>query len=148
MIHVRRSASWFALCLLPLAAVSCSSGEALYPVQGTVLHKTKPLSGAEVRFHPPSASHDLVDWPAGKTHEDGTFTLSTGGKEGAPAGEYKVTIVCLETPQFTPGKGVDLSTAGREPKDRLHGAYADPGKTRLTASVKAGVNQLEPFQLP
>jgi hypothetical protein len=150
-MQVRSSSSparWRWLALAPaLCCLSCSgSGGGLQPVQGTVLYKDQPLKGAVVTFHPKAAKNEVtIVRPVGRTEEDGTFTLTTGQKEGAPTGEYIVTVIC---PELVPsgGKGV-ISTAPPETQDRFQGAYANQATSGLKVVIKGGVNQLEPFRL-
>jgi hypothetical protein len=136
---------WLVL-LAAVACASCSKGDVLNPVQGKILDtKGQPLEGAVVTFHPKGAAKSIkLVLPVGRSGADGTFTLTTGDKEGAPAGEYTVTVICPEEKKLPKGK---ISTAPPESKDRFEGAYANPGSSRLQAQVKAGPNQLEPFQL-
>ena len=60
------------------------------------------------------------------------------------AGQYVVTIIWPEEEK-------KVKAIGTEPPpdrpDRLRGKYADQAKALLTAEVKAGTNQLEPFHL-
>jgi hypothetical protein len=131
--------------LLSLVSVSCSgSSETLYPVQGKVLHNNQPLAGALVSFHPKSGSDVKTMIPTGLTKEDGTFTVATGDKPGAPAGEYVVTIICSE--EIKPKAG-QISTGPPDTQDRLKGAFADKASSRITVEIKKGNNQLEPFEL-
>src|SRR5207245_3238340 len=77
-------------CALPIYS-------GLHPVQGKVFYKDQPLGGVLVTFHPKGASDIRTVRPVGLTREDGTFTLTTGQQEGAPAGEYVATFICSET---------------------------------------------------
>jgi hypothetical protein len=143
-----RSARWLLLLIVGLSGLACSGRAALYPVQGKVLYKSQPLSGATVTLHPATGGDTLADWPVGQTQQDGTFTLATGGQNGAAVGEYKVTIVCLQAPQTKSSKAGGLSTASEDPEDHLKGAYADPAKSKLRVAIKDGINHLESFVLP
>jgi hypothetical protein len=129
-----------------LCGLSCSGSDRaeLNPVQGKVLHKNQPLRGALVTFHPKDGKDLTVTPPTGLTGEDGTFSLTTGQKAGAPAGEYVVTVICSEVPA---GAKKGISTGGAETQDRLQGAYADRATSKIPVTVKKGVNQLEPFDL-
>ncbi|MGE0756862.1 MAG: hypothetical protein AB7O38_07575, partial [Pirellulaceae bacterium] len=86
-----------------------------------------------------------VDWPIGMTDAEGSFTLKTGEATGAPAGAYKVTIVCLEKQEA--GKQGGGMGMGGEEQDKLKGAYANPEKSSLSVEVKPGTNELPPFDL-
>jgi hypothetical protein len=82
----------------------------------------------------------------GRTQEDGTFTLTTGTQEGAPAGAYRVTIIWPQPVAPQAGKAA-MSTARPDTEDRLQGAYANPAQSKFKVEIKPGANQLEPFCL-
>jgi hypothetical protein len=138
--------SWRWLVLLAALACTSCAKESFNPVQGKILdNKGQPLEGAVVTFHPRGGAKSIkLLLPVGRSGSDGAFTLTTGDKEGAPAGEYVVTVICPEEAKLPKGK---ISTAPPESKDRFEGAYANPASSRLQAQVKAGPNQLEPFRL-
>jgi hypothetical protein len=132
---------------LPLAAAllcaSCS-GRGLNPVQGKVLYQGKAAKGAVVVFYP-KGDESLLAIPAtGVAGEDGTFTLSSGKDTGVVAGEYIVTITWPEEPKDPTKISME---APPPPPDRLKGRYANRQSPALTATVKSGTNQLEPFDL-
>lgn len=83
------------LCGLVLALGCGSSGkDKLVPVSGKVTLSGTPLTAGQVAFHPDTAKGNTAKGvPAGAIGADGTYTLSTDGKSGAPAGWYKVTVV-------------------------------------------------------
>jgi hypothetical protein len=137
---------WRWLVLLPaLGCLSCSGSGTLYPVQGRVFHKDQPLKGALVTFHPKGTNEVSAVRPVGLTGEDGTFTLTTGQKEGAPAGTYVVTVICSEEVPRDRKKG--FSTEAPDTRDRFQGAYANREKSKLEVEIKKSANQLEPFRL-
>ena len=124
--------------------LSCSSG--FQPVAGRVLYKGQPIKGAVVTLHPKNAlDNSTGQRPSGITDEQGNFTLGTGKENGAPPGEYIVTIIWLQKPP-APAK-----PHGTEPPpdatDQFLGRYADAKKSKLTVSIQAGVNQMDPIQL-
>lgn len=92
---------------------------------------------ATVVFHP---SFDLgpdVSKPRGTTGEDGSFTLSTyGAADGAPEGDYKVTVEQWLT--TNPDIG---------PESKLPKKYAKPEESGLTAKVISGKNEIPAIQL-
>lgn len=131
-----------------LCCVSCSgSGASLNPVHGKVIYKGQPLKGALVTFHPTQSLNEVkAARPVGLTKDDGTFSLTTGQNEGAPAGDYVVTLICSEEVPQPGGKKV-FSTAPPESRDRFGGAYANAATSQIKVSIKSGPNQLEPFEL-
>lgn len=133
------------LVLLGFGAISCSQPVSLNPVQGKVLHQSKPLGGALVVFHPEAGQDIKQQSTTGLTKEDGTFSLTTGETSGAPAGKYVVTIICA-TPVASTGEGMAFGGIP-ETEDRLKGAYANRDTSQIKVEIKTGSNQLEPFDL-
>jgi hypothetical protein len=135
------------LLILFFFCVGCSKEPALYPVEGKVIFKGKEVGGATVIFHPkdgdPVKSHRSV----GMTGDDGTFKLKTGDQSGAPAGTYKVTLLCSkELPAAKKKREMNMNMSV-ETHDFFEGAYAEIGKSKIEVTVKAGDNKLEPFRL-
>jgi hypothetical protein len=138
--------AWISLLALALGCLGCGSGERLHPVSGKVTYKGKPLSGALVTLHPKDNNDPRVERPNGFTQEDGTFTVVTGQKQGAAAGQYVVTVICSRTIQ-PEGKGKIINTGGEDSIDLLGGMYANPNTSKITVEVKPGNNTLPPIEL-
>jgi len=131
-----------------LAGAAGCSGDRLNVVQGKVLHKDKPLAGALVTFHPKNVKDHTAVPSTGLTNEEGVFKLTTGKKEGAPPGEYVVTIICTQTPAPAAGAKKVFSLGGADESfDVLAGAYANREQSKITATVNAGDNQIPTFDL-
>lgn len=132
------------VCLASLAMlllVGCGGGERTpYPVSGQVTFRKKPLAEAVVTFHPQPGrppGHPL----SAITDAEGRFSLSTWNpKDGAPQGEYAVTVVFLELRK----DGDEMLRNGR---NLLPSKYSDPGTSGLKATVQPQANTLEPFAL-
>jgi hypothetical protein len=127
-----------ATAALALALVSCGEKRlAVFPVRGQMFYKNKPASGAMVILNPVGEGDAKTIRPQGMVGDDGSFEMTTyKDKDGAPAGEYKVTFVWLiENPRTKS----DFSPLP------LH--YSDPQKSSLTVSIHEGSNELSPFQL-
>lgn len=98
-------------CVLALAG--CGSGTVLPPtvaVTGTVYDgKGNPLKGGMVQF---THATDTTLSVSGRVGEDGNFTLKTvkdrGESPGAPAGEYRVTILPPLTTGQSGGEPIEL----------------------------------------
>jgi hypothetical protein len=112
-----------------------------FPVKGSVMVGGKPAVNAQVVFHPLNDSDPQAIHPNGEVGADGTFTLNcyTTG-DGAPAGEYAVTV---RWPEGSSTIGGDADTGG----DRLGERYSNPKTTPLRATVSVGPTELKPFQL-
>jgi hypothetical protein len=129
--------------LLGVLAVTagCSSEERVkvYPVRGQLVTTDgKPAVGATVSFHPAGDSSTYPFVPHGKVSRDGAFVLTSyEAGDGAPAGEYAVTVVWrTENPEGDPGG-----------PDRLKGRYANPARPLTRVTVREGDNSLEPFRI-
>ena len=107
----------------------------VHPVGGRLLVGGMPAANAQVAFHVldgPSAYH-----PVGITRADGTFSLTTVARDdGAPAGDYIVTVIWPNT-SIPFDECVEPAT-----HDRLYGAYSDPAKSTLRATVHLGRNDI------
>jgi hypothetical protein len=134
---------WFALGL----ALCCSSCGVKYnPVQGKVTpYQGKIPVGAVVTFNPQGEKDPNAHTPTGVVKEDGTFTVTTGKKEGAPAGSYVVT---LTWPQFkNPGSDPHVAQRPVESSDGFRGAFASREKSKFKVEIKDGPNDLETLTL-
>jgi hypothetical protein len=127
-----------ALVVLILFTVSCRpGGPKPYPVKGILKVNGEPAGGATIAFYAnPPFDKTLI--PTAVTEADGSFRLSTyKPKDGAPAGEYEVTVTWPES-----RKG------WRVGEDRLQKAYADPKKSGIKCRVEArSDNELAPIEL-
>jgi hypothetical protein len=128
-----------------LVGCSDNSGAAkipVYPVKGKVLlPDDKPLTSGSVEF---VGAKGVMASVMGKLGSDGAFTLgSPETREGAPAGEYVVRIIPDSSSYVATNKGkaVDRQHLPYSPK------YLDETSSGLTAVIKEGDNQLEPFRL-
>lgn len=125
-------------------AVGCGGGrKPCYPVSGTVLVDAKAAADCFVQFH----SHDPADHDGpnrvlatAMTDEAGKFRLSTyGNEDGAPAGEYTVTVTWRERSGLLKNQF--------DGPDRLKDRYATKDKSQLRATVGRGATEVPPFQL-
>ena len=143
--HPARVAARTALALGLLAAASCSPESVpLHPVSGKVLVNGQPAAGAYVMF--------ISEVPAGAAQPstgiagaDGTFTLATGERKGAPAGKYVVTVT-VPDPKKKPTEAQKMMGMDDAP-DLLAGRFATREKSTLRAEVKPGENKLDPFDI-
>jgi hypothetical protein len=137
-----RSAWWGVCCCLILT--SCSKGPdygllAPCPTTGQVLVKGQPVPGMQVTFlHTANwgIEKDFLQ-PRGVTDKDGRFVLTTYTQDdGAPAGEYKVTLVLPVA-----------EVRGMQSGNRLPSIYEKAATTPLKTEVVKGKNELAPFDL-
>ncbi len=85
---------WFGLLMLAGCKDAGPSLGKLVPVQGKItLADGKPLVGGEVTFVPIDKDSNAPSFTAdGPIEEDGSYTLYTKGKPGAPPGKYRVVL--------------------------------------------------------
>lgn len=118
---------------------SCSQqggGKPVYPVRGHVFVGDRPAVQAFVVFHPVNDDDPQATRPYGHVGADGAFTLTTYDPgDGAPAGEYVVTVVWL------------AATGGEDRPDRLKGRYRDPKTCTLRASIQDRPTELAALRL-
>jgi hypothetical protein len=117
-----------------------NKGPRLYPVKGVVRINGEPAQGVNVMFTPvaPPEGGATPLSPAAVTGEDGSFRLmSFKPGDGAPAGDYRVTVIF-------PMNRFNKHLSGI---DRLKGRFANPKTSRLTAKVELKSNDLPPFDL-
>jgi hypothetical protein len=128
-------------CLV--VCVGCGNSSGLYPVSGKVLSNGEPAVGATVTFVRKGSTDPLKEpTPQGIVGDDGSFTLSGPGGDGAPVGEYAVLVEWKEGAGSKRGRAPALSAP-----DRLKKKYLDPNKPLLTATVEAKSNTLSAFEL-
>src|SRR5437588_8469360 len=103
------------------------------PVRGTVLLGGAPVAGAKVVFHAIDNATKKKSYTADAlTEADGAFTLSTyQANDGAPVGDYAVTVAAQEPPASAPAK---------PGPNRLPAKHAAVGTTGLHVQVKSGAN--------
>jgi hypothetical protein len=90
------------LCLCGLIALTgCKKDKVgkLVPVSGTVTAGGDVVNGGLVNYIPEEKKLRNVS-VVGKIDKNGTYTLETNGKSGAPLGKYKITVSTN-----TPGAG-------------------------------------------
>jgi hypothetical protein len=111
-------------------------------VKGKVVKKNgQPCAGAFVVFHPGKGLDVEMGQrrPFAYAGDDGSFELTTfKEKDGAPAGEYGVTVVWEVKAKDAGPKIGEFNSA---PSDALEGRYGNPRQPKLNATVvKAGEN--------
>ena len=143
--------SKYILCFISitLLGVSCSSNAKLElsPFRGKVLVKDKPAAGVLLVFIPAVERSGTPLRPIAITSEDGSFTVTTDEEDGAPAGEYTVTMSWMQDAPPPAKKDKSLTMQMGTPRvDKLGGRYRDP-KNGIKVTLKKGANELEPFKL-
>jgi hypothetical protein len=130
-----------------LTAVGCDrSGDPLapWPVEFQVRVADKPAAGATVVLHKVGGDPKAAGTkPMGRVDDAGTVRISTFARDdGAPAGEYAVTVTWHEKAVST---AEQIETLGR---DRFGGKYSKPDAPKAPKlTVRAEPNKLPPLQL-
>ncbi len=141
---MRHSAA-MALLGLALFVPGCARNnhKPVFAVRGQVLVQGTPASHASVTFHPlGGAAGDPL--PSAQTDDQGYFTLTSyAGGDGAPAGDYAVTVVWFRAAPLRDRSEGD-STNGR---NLLPPRYANPATSGLRAAINPGRNELPPFKV-
>lgn len=128
-----------AVVLACLLGVGCNGPRtaAVYPVTGTLTVSGTPAAKAMVAFHPLNEIASQPVLPVATTGPDGTFRLMTYvAGDGAPAGDYVVTVVWPDDSQPRD----ECEDVLRH--DRLGARYADPAKSPWHVTVGPGPNEL------
>jgi hypothetical protein len=138
---LRARVACFALLVSPCLVVGCGGKKTppLTPVSGKVTVDGQPLTSGQVTFVPDVArpTEDRQDnvqtagLSTGKIGSDGSYTIITNGKSGAPLGKYKVTV----TPSMVPApdaKGLPPTSFDRK-------KYSEEGlKIEVVANPEPG----------
>lgn len=140
------AAKLFVCLLVALLLAGCDNRQVklppLSPVKGNVNYRGKPAIGFRVVFHPQTDIGKLQFSPSAITGSSGEFELrSLHPSDGAPLGDYAVTF---EWPDHL---NKDTDTDPVPEIDKLRGAYANPANSKFRVTVKAGPNDLPPFEL-
>lgn len=110
-----------------------------YQVKGKVQVDGKAVKGVVLTFHPRNQNPERTHFASGKTDENGEFVLTTfKPDDGAPAGEYDVTIIWPKRKN-----PLTLSWEG----DKLNGHYATKEKAGIHITIEEQDQELPPFEL-
>lgn len=142
MTRVVRFTAAAAVAFAVVGSGGCGGGKpTAVPVTGKVLFRnTAPAAGALVVFHPTDVAFEktIGGKPVGTVADDGTFKLTTyEAGDGAPAGEYGVTIDWRSKGKaggFSLGDG----EGGGGGQPRLQPKYSNPQQPFKTVTVTAG----------
>jgi hypothetical protein len=119
----------FVLGLAQAVLLSGCGGSGGLTVEGKVTADDKPLTRGSVAFFPDTAKGNTSEAiPGAEIGANGDYKLFTGGKPGAPAGWYKVTVVSANEVDSDKPEAAKSFVAPR---------FSDPKETPLVVEVKA-----------
>jgi hypothetical protein len=126
------------LAVALLVAAGCGGGSPLVPlvkVSGIVKLGGAPMPMGTVEYHPDGGKgNTFKGTPRGMITPDGSYSLVTDGREGAPVGWYLVTITGQGMPD--PSK---MTEPGKMPTPpAVNPKYARPGTSGFSVEVKDG----------
>ncbi len=128
------------IVLLPGCGGTPERPEIVYPLTGELQFEGQPAAGASIVLYPLDDS--ISARPRASVDDDGTFAVTTYEPgDGAPAGDYKVTVVW-----HRPVPGRQAEGDDPPPPNVIPAEYADPGKTPLTITVEEGENEFPPIK--
>lgn len=114
----------------------------LYPLTIKIIQDGKPLEGANVTLITDDSA--LQRWPCGgNTNAEGIAKLNTYGFDGAPAGQFRVTVSKIETTGAQDQEASiqamqqGASAPAEESFDLVDPIYKNLDKTPLTIEVAA-----------
>lgn len=100
----------------------------LIPVTGKVTIQDEPLPYGRIVLKPDATQGNMFQGePSGEIKSDGTYTLQTDGKPGAPVGIYHVTIFSIKPSTPEDGYKPPVWAASQD--------YSHPDKSGLTLNV-------------
>ena len=95
-----RAGSFTALLIVLVGMAGCQDPPTpTVPVSGKVTVDKKPLTTGVVTYYPDAGKgNNSKESAVGAIGADGTYKLSTNGRDGAPVGWYKVTVSSQPVP--------------------------------------------------
>ena len=121
-----RTATFVSLLILAIACTGCGpKPEKLVPVSGKITIQGAPLPYGRLALTP-GEGNTTKSQPIGKV-QDGTYTIETDGKPGAPVGAYRVAIFAIKESTQADGYKPPVWAASQE--------YSDPGKSGIILNV-------------
>lgn len=138
------------LVALTTAAAGCGASQdpsrlPVFPAKGTVSLEGKSPKGAWIVLHPKTATSHSADGktirPHGTIRNDGTYELTSyETNDGAPAGEYAVTLELRKVIKYPNGN------TGPSP-NLVPKKYTKPDTSPLVVQIQEGENNLPPIVL-
>lgn len=123
-----------AALIAPGCGRSGNDGPPAYPARGKLHINGQPAASAQITLHPVNGEDfdKRGCRPSGRVDAEGTFRLTTYEiEDGAPAGDYVVTVYWPAAPD------------SNEPSpDRLGGKLLDPEESKFQIHIEPGDNEI------
>ena len=129
------------MCWLTIFAAGCGSGTTieLAPVHGTVTYQGKPLQQGRVVFQPET---DTPGPPAtAAIQPDGSYVMTTIGRDGAPVGKHVVTVHCRR--EITKEEASANSQVLQVGESLIPRKYSKADQTPFHYEVQEGSNEFD-----
>ena len=137
-----RSAWRIGACVMLLSLPACMDDgrRPVFPVSGKVMYQGKPTVDALITFHPQNDPDPTSRPLMTRVASDGSYKLYTYEMDdGAPAGEYIVTLTWIKESDNQNAPKEDLRPA----KNLLPERYADAKTSPLKAEVSKQPNKCD-----
>jgi hypothetical protein len=116
--------------LASIAGCGQSGSETMFPVEGQVKLRGKPLTKGTVVFYPdPSKGNTTKHEPRGDIEADGHYKIVTHPRQGAPPGWYKVAVIVTE-----PSDPKNLYSL---PRSLIPEKFSKPDESQVTLEVRS-----------
>lgn len=139
MAIARIPCAWAVLAVI--AGCSGETGPQCFPVRGEVRLDKQPLAEAMIVFHPLDSDEPEMQKPLAYSDHEGNFEVTTNQpQDGAPPGEYAITVELRELKQ-------DGDVMIRDGRNLLPERYRDPAKSGLRFVVEAEPNEVPVIDL-
>ena len=137
----RRQVCVLPVCWLMVIAAGCGSGTTveLAPVHGTVTYQGKPLQQGRVVFQPDSSTPGPPATAA--IQPDGSYVLTTIGRDGAPVGKHVVTVHCRR--EITREEATANSQVLQVGESLIPIKYSNVAQTPFHFEVREGSNEFD-----
>jgi tetratricopeptide (TPR) repeat protein len=112
----------------------------VYPAHGQAAYEGKPIPNASIVLDPAWTKDPPFPRPHALVKDDGSFVLATYGKDdGAPPGEYRVSVQWLVQTQIIETEGNPL------PPNLLPARYGNFETSGLSVQIQQGRTSCPPF---
>jgi hypothetical protein len=135
MSHSHRIAGLIVLALM-LTACGAEGRKPVFPMSGKALFEGEPMAGAMLTFHPLDDKDPRAIRSQATVDAEGNYQLTTYFTgDGAPAGDYAITIYWPDRPAANPDEPVE-EEVDKLPPDRLAKSFTNPKTTVLRVKVR------------